>query len=215
MPFLTTKIICTGCEYSAGEIPGSIRVLYQVGGGAFVESGYRCGWCFNCEKYSKIEDLETGDLRNEIQEKSDELSESMRQVSEIKRNIFSSVVNFKKSSRLARNIDRITIELDGLSKLLKVFNERKSKARCLCCFSENIAELEFDKKGHFAKNFKHTCGGTLMAAPNDFGAHFSVREQVVILSTEGELIEIALDGQNLKAEINKKTLISRETHPNF
>lgn len=82
MSINSVKILCSGCDYRADDYFRPVRIRYSTSIGGTVETGRARGWCFNCRKFSYIEDLDCEHLQRDLALKNRTLDETKQRLEE-------------------------------------------------------------------------------------------------------------------------------------
>lgn len=188
MSINSTRIVCTGCDYETHEVYRPIRIRYQSKSGSTIETGRTKGWCYDCAGYSDIERISPDELHEELVSKEHERLEAHRRQGELNRGFLSSFRHRSEKRQLQYQLECLNEEIAELCGLLEIAKNRKSKARCLRCWSDRTAPLRFDSEKSIASDFQHECGGSLKIVQAHSGPRFNFRVSTFVLDEEGELI---------------------------
>lgn len=181
-------IVCTGCDYETREVYRPIQIRYQTTNGRTVETGRAKGWCYDCASYSDIERMNQGKLHNDLVSKESERLEARHRQDELNRGLLSNFRHRSEKRQLQYQLEWLDKEIDELGGLLEIAKGRKSKARCLKCWSDRTAPLTFDSESNIAHDFQHECGGNLQIIHDHSGPRFNFRVSTYVLNQEGELL---------------------------
>jgi len=184
----SARIVCSGCDYETRELYRPIRIRYETSNGKTVETGRAKGWCYNCGGYSDIERLDQGDLHAKLVSKESERLDARQRLDEINRGFLANLRHRSERRQLQYQLERLDEELAEVGGLLEITKSRKSKARCLKCWSDYTAPVSFDSDDGVARDFVHDCGGSLQIIHDHSGPRFYFRVATYILNEEGELI---------------------------
>lgn len=184
----SARIVCTGCDYETREIYRPIRIRYQTKSGKIVETGRAKGWCYDCASYSDIERMNQGELHDELVLKDRERLEARHRQDELNRGLLSSFWHRSEKRQFQYQLECLDKEIVELSELLEIAKNRKSKARCLKCWSDRTAPLTFDSESNIAHDFQHHCGGNLQIIQDHSGPRFNFRVSTYVLNEEGEFL---------------------------
>lgn len=184
----SARIVCTGCDYETREVYRPIRIRYQTRNGRTVETGCAKGWCYDCASYSDIEKMNQGELHDELVSKERERLEARHRQHDLNRGLLSNFRHRSEKRQLQYQLEWLDKEIAELRGLLEIAKSRKSKARCLKCWSDRTAPLTFDSESNIAYDFKHECGGNLQIIHDHSGPRFNFRVSTYILNEEGEFL---------------------------
>lgn len=184
----SARVVCTGCDYEEKEVYRPIRIRYQTANGRTIETGRAKGWCYNCASYSDIESINPGELHDELVSKERERTEARNRQDELNCGFLSKLRHRAEKKQLQHHLKCLDEEIAELDGLLKIANSRKSKARCLKCWSDRTAPLKFDSESKISYNFQHECGGNLKIIDDHSGPRFNFRVTTYVLNEEGELL---------------------------
>jgi len=184
----SARIVCTGCDYETREVYRPIRIRYQTVNGRTVETGRAKGWCYNCASYSDIERMNQGELHDEMVSKERERLDARHRQDGLNRGFLSNFRHRPEKRQLQYQLECLDEEIAELGRLLEIAKSRKSKARCLKCWSDRTAPLTFDSESNIAYNFQHDCGGNLQIIHDHSGPRFNFRVSIYVLNEEGELL---------------------------
>jgi len=184
----SARIVCTGCDYETREVYRPIRIRYQTVNGRTVETGRAKGWCYNCASYSDIERMNQGELHDEMVSKERERLDARHRQDGLNRGFLSNFRHRPEKRQLQYQLECLDEEIAELGRLLEIAKSRKSKARCLKCWSDRTAPLTFDSESNIAYNFQHDCGGNLQIIHDHSGPRFNFRVSTYVLNEEGELL---------------------------
>ncbi len=141
MSIESDKICCTQCDYETLEVYRPIIVIYVLSDGTEVETGRAKGWCYDCDAYADIENVDLGQLQRELgalQQKMDKLGARLECLS---RGLLGRLRNASARKRLRLEIEWLEQERHGLSSLLEVAGQCASRPRCLQCWSQRTAQV--------------------------------------------------------------------------
>lgn len=181
-------IVCTGCDYETREVYRPIQIRYQTTNGRTVKTGRAKGWCYDCASYSDIERMNQGKLHNDLVSKESERLEARHRQDELNRGLLSNFRHRSEKRQLQYQLEWLDKEIDELGGLLEIAKGRKSKARCLKCWSDRTAPLTFDSESNIAHDFQHECGGNLQIIHDHSGLRFNFRVSTYVLNQEGEFL---------------------------
>jgi hypothetical protein len=184
----SAKIVCTGCDYETFEFYRPIQIRYQTTKGRTFETGRATGWCYNCASYSDIERMNQGELRDELVAKESKRLEASHRLDELNLGFLSIFRNRPEKRQLQSQIEWLDKEIAERGGLLEIATSRKSKARCLKCWSNRTTPLTFDSESNIAHDFQHECGGELQIIHDRSGARFTFGVSTYVLNEEGELL---------------------------
>jgi hypothetical protein len=77
---------------------------------------------------------------------------------------------------------------EEIDKLHQMIRNRRSKARCLNCYSIETLPVTFSSEDNVANDFTHSCGGKLKSHCVESEFHFSMTPMLRILNSEGYLL---------------------------
>lgn len=184
----SARIVCTGCDYETHELYRPIRIRYKTSNGKSVETGRTKGWCYNCGGYSDIEDLNQGDLQITLVSMENDRRELSQRLDDLNRGFLAKLRRRSERGELQYQLEQLDNELAEVGGLLEITKHRKSKSRCLKCWSDSTARVSFDSEDGVAHDFVHDCGGNLQIINDHSGPRFHFRVATYILNEEGELI---------------------------
>jgi len=184
----SAMIVCTGCDYETREVYRPIRIRYQTTNGRIIETGRAKGWCYDCASYSDIERMNQGELHDELVSKERERLDAHHLQGELNRGFLSNFRHRSEQGQLQYQLECLDEEIAELGGLLEIAKSRKSKARCLKCWSERTVPLTFDSESNIAYDFQHECGGNLKIIHDHSGPRYNFRVSTYVLNEEGELI---------------------------
>ncbi|KKO47750.1 hypothetical protein VT06_15365 [Arsukibacterium sp. MJ3] len=182
------RIVCTGCDYKTLEMYRPILIRYQTKNGKTIETGRAKGWCFGCASYSDIEQIDQVELREELVSKKRERLKTHYRQNKLSSGLLSIFRYRPEKRQLKSKLMRLDNEIDNLGEWLKILENRKSKARCLKCWSDRTAPLTFNTESNIVCNFRHECGGHLQIINDHSGPRFIFRVSTYVLSEEGEFL---------------------------
>lgn len=188
MSLPSKKIICTGCNYETNELYQPILLRYQTKLGTAFETWKTIGWCYSCAKYSYIERINLEELQSELASKTNERISAIQSQNQLNRAFLSIFRNRSEKKWIQYEINKLEKKLENLAGLLEIAKNRKSKARCLTCWSEKTTPIEFDAESNIANNFRHECGGCLKIVEDPSGLRVNFCESTYILNEEGEFL---------------------------
>lgn len=183
-----SRIFCTGCDYESQVVFRPIRIRYQRDDGASVEVGRTRGWCYECDMYTDIENIDPGKFRSELIDHEEKLFELNRKFSQLPSGLFSGLLNRSKKEQLKLEIDALSDQISQARLVLDFFEKRASRARCLKCYSEHTAPVSFDAENHTSKDFVHHCGGKLLILHKGTGLRLNFRSTLYVLDPEGQFL---------------------------
>ena len=212
MPF--DNICCTGCDFETRYLPKPIHIVYRWPSGKEFETRHSIGWCYDCDDYRDIENMDPECLRNEVSEKERERSEYRRRSAELPKGFLAwvgdywsppwkarkvryefkfgmrlPIQDFEETRRTLRyKIKCLDKEIKETEKLLDIATQRNSRSRCLTCGSDKTAPATFGRDDNLTHDFKHACGGMLQRV-TDRSLRISCRLITYVLNTEGVLLE--------------------------
>lgn len=186
----SARIVCTGCDYETRELYMPIRIRYQTASGKNIETGRAKGWCYDCAGYSNIERMNQKEFDDKLVSKERERFEACNRQNELSRGFFSNFRQRAEKRQLQFQIERLDKEITELGGLIEIARRRKSKARCLKCWSDRTAPLTFSSEDNVAHDFQHECGGNLQVIYDHSGPRFHFRVSTYILNEEGEFIGV-------------------------
>jgi len=184
----SARIVCTVCDYETSEVYHPIRIRYQTTNGMTIETGRAKGWCYGCASYSDIERMNQGALHDELVSKERERLEARHRQDDLNRGFLSDFRHRSEKRQLQYQLECLNEEIAKLGGLLEIAKNRKSKARCLKCWSDRTAPLTFDSETSIAYDFQHECGGFLKIIHDHSGPRFNFRVSTYVLNEEGVLL---------------------------
>lgn len=184
----SARIVCTGCDYETREVYRPIRIRYQTTNGRIIETGRAKGWCYDCASYSDIERVNQVELHDELVSKERERLEAHHRQDELNRGFLSNFRHRPEKRQLQYQLECLDEEIAELGVLLEIAKSRKSKARCLKCWSDRTVPLTFDSESNVAYDFQHECGGNLKIIHDHSGPRYNFRVSTYVLNEEGELM---------------------------
>ena len=184
------RICCTGCDFEAAEVFEPLRIVYRSDDGKGIESDYQKGWCYRCDTYTHIEHLNAEELREELILKRRERSEFDARLAAISILFLARFRNRSTRSYIEGECQRLDASISDLVGLIQIATTRKSRPRCLECWSADTFPLSFNRETRVAANFKHKCGGLLKSVEHETTLRLSFTGiRILALTTEGELLE--------------------------
>ncbi len=189
MSIVSARIVCTGCGYEILEVYRPVRIRYQTTNGRIVETGCARGWCYNCGNYSDIERMNKEELYAELLSKKRERLEARRRQEDLSHGFLCKFRHRHEKKKLQDQLEWLNKEIAGLCELLEIAGNRKSKSRCLTCWTDRTELLKFDPESNIAHNYRHECGGNLQIIYDDSGPRFNFRVATYVLNEEGELLK--------------------------
>jgi len=185
----SARIVCTGCGYETIEVFRPIRIRYQTTNGRTIETDRAKGWCYDCARYSDIEErMNQGALHDELVSKERQRIKARHRQDELNRGFLSDFRHRSEKRQLQYQLEWLRKEIAEINGWLEIAKNRKSKARCLKCWSDRTAPLTFDSESNIAHDFQHECGGNLKIIHDHSGPRFSFRLSTYVLNEEGELL---------------------------
>lgn len=184
----SARIVCTGCDYETREVYRPIRIRYQTTNGKTIEASRTKGWCYDCASYSDIERMIQREFHAELISKQRDRLEARHRQGELNLGLLSNFRHRSEKRQLQYQLERLDKEIAELSGLLEIAMNRKSKARCLKCWSERTTPLTFDSESNIAHDFQHECGGNLKIIYDHSGLRINFRASIYLLSEEGVLL---------------------------
>lgn len=179
------RVSCTRCCYQTLESHRPIVLVYVVEGEEPIETGRGKGWCYDCDAYVDTERLDRERLKQEWHELGERVAAAQAQLVLVSRGLLGRFGVPARELRLS--LKRMAEARAKLNYLTRVVSPRKSRARCLTCWSERTAPVRFDEAG-LSLGFTHDCGGALKLEPGD-GFRFAYRTTTYVLDLEGRLLE--------------------------
>lgn len=188
MSINSARVVCTGCNYETSEVYRPIIIRYQTTNGLTVEASRTKGWCYKCESYADIENINREEFQEKLISQKHERDQIHHLQEELSRSLFSKLLSRSKRRQLEFQLERLDESIRSLNKLIEIVSGRSSKARCLNCGSDKTALLTFNSESRVAKDFQHACGGNLRLIHDWQGARFHFKVSTYILNEEGEFI---------------------------
>ena len=189
MSVATQRIRCTGCDFEAFETFRPIRLVYRLNDGREVETGKVRGWCYRCDNFAYIERLDPQRLRQELSETERAHEKAITSLAELSSIFLAKYRKRSERGRIEVEVARTGSEIDTLRELFQIAVDRRSRPRCLRCWSEDTAPVTFDWGDNTAHDFKHKCGGRLIMSEFEGALRFSYIVQRLVLNAEGELLD--------------------------
>lgn len=184
----SARIVCTGCDYETRELYRPIRIRYQTASGKNIETGRAKGWCYDCASYSDIEGLHQREFGDNLISKERERFEARNRQDELSHGFFPNFRHRSEKKQLQFQLEHLDKEITELGGLIEIAKRRKSKARCLKCWSDRTTPLTFSSEDNVAHDFQHGCGGNLQIIHDHSGPRFHFRVSTYILNEEGEFL---------------------------
>ena len=188
------RICCTGCDFETWDLRRPIRVVYRMKGGKEVELWRAKGWCYECNNYEDIEDIDPETFRIELVEDERERRKICSRADKLSKVFLADIRNKAERRKLHDSIERLDKEIRDRSDLLEIVTNRKAGPRCLSCWSDKTAPVIFDGSDNLSHNFLHSCGGMLKLIVVDFledeSPRFNFALTTYVLNEEGELLEM-------------------------
>ncbi|MDM7986002.1 MAG: hypothetical protein QUS13_01560 [Smithella sp.] len=132
--------------------------------------------------------MNQGELHNELVSKERERLEVRHRQDELNRGLLSNFRHRPEKRQLQDQLEWLDKEIAEVGGLLEIAKRRKSKARCLKCWSDRTAPLRFNSEDNVAHDFQHKCGGNLQIIHDHSGPRFHFRVSTYVLNEEGEFI---------------------------
>jgi hypothetical protein len=186
MSMSAARINCTQCDYETREFHRPILLSYRLADGTEVECGRAKGWCFDCDAYRDIESADHTRLARERDERDRRIAALRAGIRNLSRGFLGWFRNRAARSALRDQIKWAEHDHRDLTGLLRVAQLRKSRPRCLECWSERTAPVSFDDSGR--SDFVHACGGRLLLV-EDESERFAFATTRFVLDPEGRLLE--------------------------
>ena len=184
----SARIVCTGCDYETREVYRPIVIRYMTANGNAVETGRAKGWCFDCAGYADIKNIDPEVLGAALIAKECERAEADQRRIALSHGFVQRLRNRTERGNLRCGIRWLDDEIAVLRELLGIARNRRSKARCLRCWSASTASLSFDPQDDIARDFRHGCGGHLRIIHDHAGPRFFFRRKTYVLNEEGECL---------------------------
>ena len=184
-----TRIYCTECDLERWYVDRPIRIVYRWPIGKEWETRRSQGWCYECDNYRDIENMDRERLASDLVEMEWKRHVKRARLAELS-NRFLAGIRYRSARRTLRYaIERLDKEIQDIEKLLDIATQRNSRSRCLTCWSDKTARATFDFKGKLTRDFKHACGGMLVSELDLGGLWVRYATTRYVLNTEGELLE--------------------------
>jgi hypothetical protein len=177
---MSSRVCCTGCDFETREFHRRIRIVYRYCGGKEFEARRTKGWCYDCAGYADIEEMDIGRLQRRLEQKERERREGRCRAEELSKGFLGGFSNRSELKGFQYSLRRLDEEIKDLGNLLEIATTRKSRPRCLKCWSDNTSQLD---------DFRHDCGGELKIIPDLSGPRYYYPVATYVLSNEGELLD--------------------------
>ena len=157
----SSLIKCDKCDYtsSMSVVHG---LFYYLSDGKEYDLERCRGWCYDCQKFSAIEELE------DVMDVVNEIEENIRQAALVENAGFwyKLTSNYK---RLKKDYNFNLKQIIALRWRINFISKRLSKPKCLTCGSENIVEIKAEELNYYSDGpdkvklgFVHpSCNGNL------------------------------------------------------
>ena len=189
MSMPSTKICCTGCDFETRELYSPIRIVYRWPSGKQLETGRQKGWCYHCDNYRDIENMDPERLASDRAEMERQRSGKRARFADLSKGFLAGIRNRSARRTLRHAIERLDEEIKETEELLDIATKRNSRSRCLTCWSEKTAPAAFDRNDDLTHDFKHACGGMLQIVRDPSNVRFHFALTTYVLNTDGEPLE--------------------------
>lgn len=167
-------ISCTSCDFAFEDYGKPLLVLYAFPDGSEIQGSRALGWCSKCDG---IQNIESGNAASHLQEELHRLeTKSLR----------AHIEGLWRKLRSHR-AEQVGSEVEVTKERLRLAQQRKSKARCLHCGSEDCQPLSFGTD-RLSGTFVHSCGGQLRLDAVDDSIQFAYNFEAIRLDIDGKLI---------------------------
>lgn len=188
---------CDRCGFTSSNMVFWGRFYYQIGNGRYIHVERCAGWCFDCQTFAPIEELNQEKAMNELQRVKKELWKHQEQLGKIesyKIGIISRwFTSSKKLEALRTKVGYLQINVSSALSYVNLINSRKSPARCLRCCQSNITPFVMppveDNPGKHLTGFIHpNCGGNIIAENSN--TRIAMKYKTCIYSIEGNFLKV-------------------------
>ena len=183
------NIYCTGCDFETRDLCRPIRIVYRWPSGKELEAGRQKGWCYHCDNYCNIENMDPERLASDRAEKEQQRSEKRASDAELSKGFLAGIRNRSARRTLRYAIKGLDKEIKETEELLDIATKRNSRSRCLTCWSERTAPATFDRNDDLTHDFEHACGGMLQIVQDPSNIRFHFALTTYVLNTEGQPLE--------------------------
>lgn len=186
----SASIICTGCDYKTTVQYLPISIRYHTASGRSINTHREKGWCYFCGDYSDIESMNLKEFGEKLISTKQKRFEAQNSHDELSRDFFSFFRHFSEKRELQSKLAEYDEEIAKFGWLIEMMKRRKSKARCLKCWSDETAPLTFDSEDNVSHDFNHECGGNLKIIHHhsESTVRFFFSTTTYILNEDGKLL---------------------------
>ena len=163
--------------------------MYRWPSGKELETGRRKGWCYHCDDYRDIENMDSEHLASDRAEMARQRGEKRARFAELSKGFFAGIRNRSARRTLRYAIEGLDEEMQETGELLGIATKRNSRSRCLTCWSEKTAPATFDRNDDLTHDFEHACGGMLQIVRDPSNVRFHFALTTYVLNTDGEPLE--------------------------
>lgn len=182
------KIICTGCSYQTFEPFRPLSLEYHTSDGHVIKSYRSKGWCYHCAGYADIEQLDPQNWSEQLAGTQNERQNAEQRLHAFSQGLLVKLWNWFEIREIQRELAALDHQIQQINDLFQLLKNRKAKARCLNCWSDNTTPLSFTKEERLTYNFQHDCGGRLKIIYDEPELRCFFFPATIVLNGEGELL---------------------------
>jgi len=191
-----TSLTCDRCNFATSNTIFWGIFYYQINHDSFINIERSVGWCFDCQTFTPIEELNKEKATAELQRLKKELSEYQEQLNKTESYKTGFITRlFTSGSKLAglkEKVKYLQANVDEARLYVNLINSRKNPPRCLLCCRSNITPFVLpsveDGSGKHLSGFIHpNCGGNIIV--ENEGIRISKKLRTRIYSMEGNFLK--------------------------
>ena len=114
------NIYCTGCDFETRDLYRPIRIVYRWASGKQLETGRQKGWCYHCDDYRDIENMDPERLASDRAEMERQRSEKRARFAELSKGFFAGIRNRSTRRTLRYAIEGLDEEMQETGELLDI-----------------------------------------------------------------------------------------------
>ena len=196
MSMPATSITCDRCNFTTSNTVFWGIYYYQINDDSLIHIERGAGWCFDCQTFTSIEELNKEKAMAKLHRLKKELSEHQEQLSKIESyktgfitKLFTSGSKF---ADLKEKVNYLQTNVNEALLYVNLINSRKSPPRCLRCCRSNITPFVIpsveDGSGKHLSGFIHpNCGGNIIV--ENEGIRIAKKLRTRIYSMEGNFLK--------------------------
>lgn len=210
MSYDALKIICTGCDFEANELFEPIAVIYRHDSGEEVKWSKTAGWCYRCDTYSYIENIDPHTLRSDLLAMEQQSEEALTYLADLSNGFLAQLRHKSKRTIAMYELERLQSAKKVQRAILDIAINRRARPRCLRCESEYTAKPSFSPPDYISHDFIHKCGGMLKRVERSDGlrVNFGRETRYNVLNIEGELLEERVEKRPLGSNLFQNDVLS-------